>query len=144
MVLPGASGPLYSAEPAMTVTVHLPWPISVNRLWRHKGKRVYRNPQYTRWRNEAGWRLKLSGQGRLVAGHFGIKLALSPPHKRRFDIDNFGAKPILDLLQDHGWVENDSLCQKLEVVLDRSLPIGVAVELYPISSTCQYDGLVKE
>ena len=120
----------------MTVTMRLPWPPSTNRLWRHKGKKVYIDPKYKAWRKEAGWTaggvFKVEGDLRRIDWEFSASLVLSPPDKRRRDLDNV-IKPIFDLLQEMQWIKDDYLCQELHVKWDRKLPVGVTVTLnaYP-------------
>jgi crossover junction endodeoxyribonuclease RusA len=77
--------------------------------------------------------MKLKGSGNKIKGPFMAKLILSPPDKRRRDLDNL-VKPILDLAQSLQWIEDDSLCQDLQVKWDRTLPVGAHLYLWPISS----------
>jgi crossover junction endodeoxyribonuclease RusA len=112
------------------ITLHLPWPPSVNHLWRHKGNKIYLNPRYKAWRKEAGWTMKVEGNFTRIDVPFSAILLLSPPNKSRRDLDNI-IKPVLDLLQDLQWIKNDSLCQELTVKWDKSLPVGVTVTIAP-------------
>jgi crossover junction endodeoxyribonuclease RusA len=127
----------------MAITITLPWPPSVNRIWRHSGKKVYRDPKYMEWRKQAGWQMKLNGSYNRLDGYFSATLVLSPPDKRRRDLDNV-IKPIFDLLQDLQWIKNDYLCEDLHVKWNRTLPVGVIVTLETIPGSCQDDRLVKE
>jgi len=41
------------------LTLTLPLPPSVNRLWRAGRRRAFRSKSYEAWRTEAGWQLKV-------------------------------------------------------------------------------------
>ncbi len=49
----------------------------------------------------------------VIKGHFKIHTKLGRPDKRRRDLDNVGAKAILDLFKTWGIIEDDSLCDKI-------------------------------
>jgi|KBSMisStandDraft_5_1062788.scaffolds.fasta_scaffold65100_1 crossover junction endodeoxyribonuclease RusA len=95
------------------IIVDLPWPPSLNRIWRSKGKVVYRDPKYVRWIDQAGWLAKL-GKHQQVRGEFSATIVLNPPNKRKIDVDN-RVKVLLDLAQRVGLVEDDCLCRLLVV-----------------------------
>jgi len=52
-----------------------------------------------------------------IDGRFHAEIILTPPDKRKRDIDNFH-KVLLDFAQSSGMIENDSKCRKLTVVWD--------------------------
>ena len=94
------------------VTIDLPFPPSVNTAFpsgrngrRHKSKR------YVAWCEEAGWLLKSQKPGH-IKGEVNVTIELQKPDKRRRDLDNYN-KPVLDLLVDHGVIDDDSMIQKL-------------------------------
>lgn len=112
--------------------VLLPWPPSANRLWRHRGKRVYRDPKYMAWITEAGWIVKTAGFQKKIIGPFRCEIALTPPDKRKRDLDNT-VKPILDLFQTVGIIENDQWCHLLIVRLDLdAAKCGACVTVSPM------------
>lgn len=87
-----------------SVTVLLPVPPSVNRIYRHtKDRGPVKSEVYKAWISGAGWRLQAQRPGR-VPGPYVLLLAV--PRTSRMDIDN-AAKAVSDLLQRHGVVEND-------------------------------------
>lgn len=101
------------------VVIDLPYPPSVNRLWRNSGadatSRVYLSPSYVKWKQAAdilllstkGWRNKK------IAGSFVADIVLCPPQKgMRGDIDN-RIKAVLDFLQRIEVVANDKHCQRV-------------------------------
>ncbi|MEG9529720.1 MAG: RusA family crossover junction endodeoxyribonuclease [Hyphomicrobiales bacterium] len=104
---PASHGPVF-APPGRrvvdSVTVLLPVPPSVNRIYRHTKERgPVRSDAYKSWIDGAGWRLQAQRPGR-VPGPYVLLLAV--PRTSRMDIDN-AAKAISDLLQKHGVVDND-------------------------------------
>lgn len=117
--LPSYADPPFAVAP--DVVVDLPYPPSVNRLWRataeHGEQSVYLAPTYVSWKKAAdallltyrGWRQPT------IKGAFSIDIGLSPPkgHKRG-DIDN-RVKAVLDFIQRVSIIENDKHCQRLLV-----------------------------
>lgn len=98
------------------ICLHLPYPVSVNKIWRggRQGK-VYRSPSYRSWMLSAGMELlaqksKLSPKN--IAGEYSLFVVLNPPDSRRRDLDNT-LKVLQDLLVSQGIVQDDSLCEKL-------------------------------
>jgi Holliday junction resolvase RusA-like endonuclease len=104
---PSSHGPVF-APPGRrvvdSVTVLLPVPPSVNRIYRHTKERgPVKSDAYKAWIDGAGWRLQAQRPGR-VPGPYVLLLAV--PRTSRMDIDN-AAKAVSDLLQRHGVVDND-------------------------------------
>lgn len=88
-----------------TLRIELPFPISVNALYRvFKGRPVL-SPRYRKWRAEAGWQLKAQTKAR-IAGPVHIRIALKAPDRKRRDADNL-SKGVVDLLVQHGIIEAD-------------------------------------
>jgi crossover junction endodeoxyribonuclease RusA len=87
-------------------TIDLPLPPLVNRLWRTGRGRVYRSPRYDAWRKAAGWELALQRPKRITCPII-VTIAAGVPDRRRRDVDNLG-KAVLDLLQAHRMIEDDS------------------------------------
>jgi crossover junction endodeoxyribonuclease RusA len=119
----------------MSIIVDLPWPPSVNALWRSSGNRVHRSKRYVLWLKEAEllWlcqRPKL--KEREILGEFCCSIVLWPPDKRKRDIDNF-SKPALDFLQHMQIIENDYLCRLLLITygMENTAPLGLRVTLTP-------------
>lgn len=117
------------------VVVDLPYPPSVNRLWRataaHGEQSVYLAPSYVKWKKSAD-DLLLSSKGwrrPTIKGPFGIDIGLSPAKgQMRGDIDN-RVKAVLDFMQRVSVVENDKNCHRLlvEWVSVESAPHGCRV-----------------
>ena len=96
--------------------IHLPFPPSVNALWRAVKGRNIKSAQYRAWEKEAGWSLNHNPSW---IGHqnkpYHLDITLVRPDKRKRDLDNVGSKAISDLLVKHGITPDDSLMQSLTV-----------------------------
>lgn len=104
---PVSHGPLFAPAARRTVeavTILLPVPPSVNRIYRHTRERgPVKSDAYKAWIADAGWRLQQQRPGRVPGAYV---LLLAVPRTSRMDIDNV-AKAVSDLLQRHGVIEND-------------------------------------
>lgn len=89
----------------MTAIV-LPYPPSINALYRAVKGRNILSEKYRQWQYEAGQVLGLQRPAR-VSGPVSITVELTPPDKRKRDIDNAGFKAVLDLLVKHRVIEAD-------------------------------------
>jgi crossover junction endodeoxyribonuclease RusA len=106
----------------MSVVLQLPYPPSANRLWIRARKGMRRSDEYMAWLNEAGWMAKAQRPKR-ISGPYKLSVQASRPDKRRRDIDNL-LKPIGDLLEHIGVIENDCDC---EMVTARWVTVGQGV-----------------
>jgi crossover junction endodeoxyribonuclease RusA len=89
-----------------TVRVVLPFPPSINRLYRAVGGRSILSEAYRLWKTEAG-RLLNSQHPKKMLGKVAVTVELCAPDKRRRDADNAGTKAVLDLLVSHQIIEAD-------------------------------------
>ena len=121
----------------MRIVVHLPFPPSVNHIWRSKAGGSYLSKQYTAWKKLAGqeWLLQKKNQPRGILGPYSAILILAKPDKRRRDLDNC-TKAVKDFAVDHGLIEDDSLCQELIIrwCTKEEAPLGAVLTLSAISS----------
>lgn len=86
--------------------ISLPFPPSVNALYRAVGGRSILSAGYRDWKRHAGLELMIQ-RPKKHAGPVSVEVALCPPDKRRRDIDNAGFKAVLDLLVTHQIIEAD-------------------------------------
>lgn len=99
------------------ITLDLPMPPSVNRIWRaHKaGKhRISLSPEYDRWKREADMLALSTGQlkdTQTILGPFEAHVVLK---RVRGDLDN-RHKGLMDWLQSRAVIANDGNCVKLTV-----------------------------
>lgn len=101
--------------PDIKIQVTLPFPISVNRIWRSKGKSVYRSPAYVQWLKQAGlaWLTQRpTSKYKRIEGPYALHAVFYPPDKRHRDLGNL-EKVIQDFAQSVGIIENDSFCRKI-------------------------------
>lgn len=94
--------------------LELPFPVSVNSIWKKSKHGMYRSKAYEQWEREADvLLLKQKAEktvGKPVEGHFTYSVVLDQSkRKSNMDGDNFGSKVILDYLQRVGLIENDSM-----------------------------------
>lgn len=89
----------------------LPYPPTLNNLFKNAGKRRIKTDGYKAWLDEAGWSLRAQ-RPQPVLGRYILTLTLSPPDNRARDLDNL-AKAASDLLVTHGIIEADHLAKRL-------------------------------
>jgi len=96
------------------IKLEIPFPISMNRLWRaSKGGTVYRAPDYVAWKQEACWTIIAQRGGYKILGPFKLTMLVVPPDKRHRDLDNL-LKASLDALAGAGVIANDRHCRWIE------------------------------
>lgn len=99
------------------ISLILPFPPSVNRLWRAgKGGKVYISGPYAAWRTLGLWRIseqmRRSYPGQSIAGGYRLIVEAVKPDRRKRDLGNL-EKAISDLIVAAGVVEDDHLCQEI-------------------------------
>ena len=111
-------------------TIELPFPPSVNRLWRAvKGRNIKSKP-YRVWQAHAATELLLQNPTK-HEGPVSVSIVVGMPDKRRRDLDNI-AKPINDLLVHHQVIQRDDMefVKKLTQEVDDSFT-GIRVQVTP-------------
>ena len=89
----------------ISAVFELPIPPSTNALWFNVANRGrVKTEEYRAWLTEAGWMLK-SQRALCIRGSVGLTVFAGLPERPR-DLDNL-LKPICDLLQANGIIEND-------------------------------------
>jgi len=97
------------------IVLSLPFPPSVNRLWRAtKGGGVYRSPKYVAWRKAAMWQLAGQAKGKKVIGAYKLTILAVRPDKRKRDLGNL-EKAISDILVSQNIIQDDCLCEWMEM-----------------------------
>ena len=94
----------------------LPWPPTVNHSSgpTSNGGR-YLTPEHKAFRNEVTLRTVAAGSPTLGDARLAVEIHLTPPDKRRFDLDN-RLKAVLDALQLCNVYDNDEQIDELRVV----------------------------
>lgn len=131
-------------SPTESVCLRLPYPTSVNRIWRsgksRKGRTVvYTSAEYKAWISEAyvAWRVQRDQLFvKSISGRYSITIYANPPDKRHRDLGNL-EKVISDFLQTVAVIEDDSLASRICLEWDTiDTPVNsvmVIVSLYAIS-----------
>lgn len=105
----------------MAVVLDLPWPPSLNAMWRHvvipsrggKGRScTLLSKQGREYRERV---VKQYAGGESLTGRLKVTLELYPPTRRRTDVDNY-AKGILDALTHAGVWGDDSQVDDLRII----------------------------
>jgi crossover junction endodeoxyribonuclease RusA len=95
------------------ITLKLPFPVSVNAIWRaYKGRNI-KTERYRIWQR-AALNEAMAQRQTPIAGPVDVEIMLGRPSKRKMDVDNFCKGP-LDILTHMGLIEDDSLIQRLTV-----------------------------
>lgn len=109
----------------MSVTLHLPFPISVNAAYANGGKRGRsKTPKYNAWIAEASLYVRDSHRQKL--GPYHISICLEAPDRRVRDLGNH-EKVVQDFLVMHGVIQDDSKCQRLVMTWGVGLPAPCVV-----------------
>jgi Holliday junction resolvase RusA-like endonuclease len=125
-------------DAARPITIDLPFPPSVNEIWRTRrsrepGKKTqyYRSPVYQAWLAESDATLMaMRPRPKKVVGHFTVRITLDQT-RRRGDADNRN-KGVLDWLQRAGLIENDSKADDVSIGWGEA-PIGCRVTITPVT-----------
>ncbi len=89
-----------------TVIVRLPVPPSANTMWRRVGNKTLLSKKYREWRGSGQLNILEQGFTELrIGGPLSVDITCKRPRKN-CDIDN-RIKPVLDLLQAAGVIEDD-------------------------------------
>ena len=95
------------------IILTLPFPVSVNEMYRNKLKGRAKSERYMIWARAAGWELKAQRQ-KPIHGSYTMTLCLYEADNRRRDPDNF-VKGVSDLLVTHGLIDDDHLCSSMHI-----------------------------
>ena len=104
--------------PPIVNVVDLPFPVSVNRLWRKGHRRIHLSPEYHNWRIQADLTAMLqrgAAQAHSRAVHRRSRARPRQAQARAMDLDNYGGKAILDWAQSRELILNDKFLEKLTI-----------------------------
>lgn len=112
---------------ATSLELELPWPPSVNHLWRRGRRGMFKSRNGKDFERQCWAIWAAAGSPVLPAGMpVTVEIELRPPDRRRRDIDNL-AKAVLDALVRVGAIEDDSLVASLSIRRLDGGPPGVRV-----------------
>lgn len=89
-------------------------PPSANKIWRAVNGRVLKSAEYRSWLDAMAWSWREQAGSQRVHGKYALTITIGKPDKRRRDLDN-SLKALSDLLVHSGLVEDDSLCQRIDM-----------------------------
>ena len=113
-----ASGDMKRTQPPGGAFFSLPWPPSVNHYWaRRRNGGVYLTAKARAYRVAAWAEIKRQRVPQFGKQQVQVQLLLTPPDRRRRDIDNV-RKPIYDVLEHAGVLVNDS-----QIVSDHAIRV---------------------
>lgn len=114
----------WQRKPVRRVDIDLPFPPSINSLWRRAKKGVtaagkkrqgmIRSDRYATWARSAGIYINEQRPGRIVGAFTAHILIERKADRTRRDVDNL-SKAIFDCLQEHGIIEDDSLAWQVTI-----------------------------
>lgn len=114
----------------MSVLLHIPvLPPPTNALWRYGRGHMYSTPRYKDWQREAKEYITEQANGAIINGPFTVSVTAARPDKRKRDLDGI-LKPLLDILQSCGVIENDEHCELISARWVTSGD-GVAIRVEP-------------
>jgi Holliday junction resolvase RusA-like endonuclease len=112
-----------------TRTFWLPFPPSVNRIWRYARGKAYLSKEYVAWKKKAdacSYEQKLFPSG--VYGMYSMEIKLSDGFKRFGDVDN-RLKAVADWCQRAQLIFNDRACVKASIEWDSVIDHDCVVTL---------------
>lgn len=110
----------------------LPYPPSVNRIYRIFKNRLVKSAEYKAWIDEAHKSILLQGTHRRCwTSPVRVVAAVGRPDKRKRDLDNV-FKATADLIEAAGFVENDHLIHAWNIYWSSDVKNGVFVTLIPM------------
>lgn len=100
---------------SLEITLDLPFPPSVNHIWRRTARKVYRSAKYLKWMSNADALVMLNKQypRRKIIGKFEANILLSESAGYG-DVDN-RIKVCLDWLQSRDVILEDKHCRRLSI-----------------------------
>lgn len=121
------------------IELRLPWPPSVNRIWRNvvigRSARTLLSKDGRLYFDDAARRVQVQRQGRKIDGRAQVEIVLHAPTRAAIDIDN-RAKAVLDACTKGGlWTDDsqvDVLVVRRDCVLKGGAVVVRAVEIEPI------------
>ena len=116
------------------IELALPWPPTANTYWRHDRGRTHISHAGKAYRaNVLAVLWSTLGKIEPLEGPLAVSLRLTPPDRRRRDVDNV-QKPLLDALEHAGVYGNDNQVSELHAFRGDPRPPGaILVQVWPLS-----------
>lgn len=107
--------------------IWLPYPPSLNHIHQTAGRMRIKTDKYRVWEADAYEALLQQRPWKRFTGLVEISVTLGRPDKRKRDLDNVGAKVILDLLVKHQIIRDD--CDVVRITMAWGTESGAVVEV---------------
>lgn len=119
------AAPFQLPAESVEIVLDLPFPPSINRLWRTVGRRVIKSKEYLDWIDQTDAHVMASKQypKRKITGPFSIDVQLDYGYSKA-DGDNCSFKAILDWCQSRDVIRNDRDCREWHGRWVAALPIA--------------------
>lgn len=116
------------------IEISLPWPPSVNHVWRRVGSKTLLSAEGRKYREAVGKHC-LVGRiaGKRLEGRLSVKILVNPPDRRRRDIDNLTKVPLDALTHAAVW-EDDSQIDELYIRRNAIAPGGsITIQIHQLA-----------
>lgn len=97
----------------------LPYPPSMNRLWRQSNGRTYKDPKAKQYQVVAKATALAVGFSKPISGPIRLMVELHPPSKKSIDLDN-SMKAAIDALNGIAWLDDSQI---VEIYAARREPV---------------------
>ena len=92
------------------IEINLPWPPSVNHVWRCVGSKTLLSAEGRKYREAVGQHCLLGRiAGKRLEGRLSVKILVNPPDRRRRDIDNLTKVPLDALTHAAVWLDDSQI-----------------------------------
>ena len=114
--------------------IELPWPPSVNHVWRRVGSKTILSADGRKYREAVGQHcLMRKIAGARISGRLSVRILVNPPDRRRRDIDNLTKVPLDALTHAAVW-EDDSQIDELYIRRDAVTPGGtITIQIHQLA-----------
>jgi crossover junction endodeoxyribonuclease RusA len=110
------------------ITLHFPFPPSLNHYWRHNRGRTHISAEGREYRNAVAWICKEDGI-KCITNKLKVSIYVQRPDKRRRDLDNL-IKVVLDAMQHGGVYVDDSQIEDLSIRWGPEIPGDSMMTVY--------------
>ena len=115
------------------IELTLPFPPTVNTIWRRVGNRTVLSRRGRQFRSDAMEAIAEQWQGQALTGRLAVKLVLIPPTLQARDIDNY-SKGVLDAITHAGvWLDDGQVDQLTIIRGEKAKGGGCWVEIVEIA-----------
>ena len=117
------------------ITINLPWPPSMNRIWRRVGNKTILSAEGREFRKTVQGICTINGiSGKRIAGRLSVCITANPPDRRKRDIDNLQKAPLDALTHAAVW-EDDSQIDELYIRRSAVIKGGsITIQIHQLSA----------